>query len=358
MPDVASKKVLMKGNEAIAEAAIMAGCRHYYGYPITPQNEIAAYMSRRMPQVNGTFLQAESEIAAINMVLGTSAAGKRAMTTSSSPGIALKSEGLSYMAGCDLPAVLANIQRGGPGLGSIQPSQADYFLSTRSAGHGDFHMLVLAPNSIQEMHDHTYEAFDLADKYRITVMVLSDGVLGQMMEPVLVSQQAVEILPEKKWAASGTKNLRNKNIINSLYLNPDELERSNHERYERYKVIIDNEPRHEEYFTNDAEIIIAAYGGSARIAKNAVDELRRDGIKAGLIRPVTLWPFPKKAFYKLAESARAFVVAEMSMGQLIEDVELAIRCSRPVALCSRVGGVVMQPGDIIKKAMEVFSSVC
>jgi 2-oxoglutarate ferredoxin oxidoreductase subunit alpha len=348
----------MKGNEAIAEAAIMAGCRHYYGYPITPQNEIAGYMSRRMPQVDGTYLQAESEVAAINMVIGTAAVGKRTMTTSSSPGIALKSEGLSYLAGCDLPAVLANIQRGGPGLGSIQPSQADYFLSTRSSGHGDFHMLVLAPNSVQEMHDHTFEAFDLADKYRMTVMVLADGVLGQMMEPVLVTQEPYEKLPEKSWATDGKKGKRDKNIVNSLYLYPDELERSNNERFERYKKIIEAEQRHETYLTDDAEIIIAAYGGSARIAKNAVDDLRRSGIKAGLIRPITLWPFPKKAFKKLADKARAFVVAEMSMGQFIEDVELAIRCSRPVALCSRVGGVVMQPSDIVKKANEIFSSVC
>jgi 2-oxoglutarate ferredoxin oxidoreductase subunit alpha len=346
------EKVLMKGNEAIAEAGILAGCRHYFGYPITPQNEIAAYMSARMPKVNGVFLQAESEIAAIHMVLGAAAAGVRSMTTSSSPGIALKSEGLSYMAGCDLPAVIANIQRGGPGLGSINPSQADYFLATRSAGHGDFRMLTLAPSSVQEMFDYTYEAFDLADKWRITVMILTDGVLGQMMEPMIIPDTK-PAPPAKPWAVTGTGKKRDKNIVNSLFLYAEELEKSNHERYEKYAKIIETEARYEAYLTEDADIVVAAYGAVARVAKNAVDAMRREGLKVGLMRPITLWPFPSEAFNKL--NAKAFVAAEMSMGQMKVDVELAVRCSRPVALCSRVGGVVPTPEDIISKVKEVMA---
>ncbi len=328
MPD----KVLMKGNEAIAEAAVMAGCRHFFGYPITPQTEISAYMAKRLPKLGGTFLQAESEIAAINMVFGAAAAGKRAMTTSSSPGIALKSEGLSYLAGCDLPAVVANVQRGGPGLGGIQPSQSDYFHATRSAGHGDFRMIVLAPYKIQELLDATYNAFDLADKYRMTVMVLTDGILGQMMEPVDISPKESANLPAKDWAVTGTRGARKQNVVNSLFLQPEALERENIKRHERYKLIQATEARHEEYLTEDADIVVAAYGASARIARNAVDDLRREGIRAGLIRPVTVWPFPKAAFYELSKRVKGFVAAEMSMGQMIEDVELAIRCSRPVAL--------------------------
>jgi 2-oxoglutarate ferredoxin oxidoreductase subunit alpha len=348
------EKVLMKGNEAISEAAIVAGCRHYFGYPITPQNEIAAYMSNRMPKLDGgVFLQAESEIGAVHMVIGASAAGKRTMTTSSSPGIALKSEGLSYLAGCDLPAVIANIQRGGPGLGSIQPSQADYFLATRSPGHGDFRMITLGPSSVQEMFDYTYMAFDLADKYRMTVMVLTDGILGQMMEPLTI-HEAKPAPPAKPWATTGTDKKREKNIINSLYLYPEELEKSNNERFEKYKKIEETEALHESYKTEDADIVIAAYGAVARVAKNTVDKMRSEGHKVGMIRPITLWPFPTKAFAALT-GAKAFVVAEMSMGQLKVDVELAIRCSRPVALCSRVGGVVPTPDDVAAKVKEVMT---
>ncbi|MCL2707764.1 MAG: 3-methyl-2-oxobutanoate dehydrogenase subunit VorB [Defluviitaleaceae bacterium] len=350
MPD----KVLMKGNEAIAEAAVAAGCRHYFGYPITPQNEIGAYMSKRLPQIGGVFLQAESEIAAINMVLGASAAGKRAMTTSSSPGVALKGEGLSYMAGCDLPAVVANVQRGGPGLGSIQPSQADYFLATRSAGHGDFRMITLAPGGVQEMFDLTYEAFWLADRYRVACMILTDGVLGQMMEPVAFYAKPERELPAKDWAVTGTGGKRGNNVVNSLFMEPEELERVNLERYARYGQIEEDEPRHEQYMTEGAEIIVTAYGAASRAAKNAVDALRGEGAKVGLIRPVTLWPFPKKAFLNLAKSAKAFLTVEMSMGQMIDDVRLSIECLRPVTLCSRVGGVVLQPGDIIEKVRELL----
>jgi 2-oxoglutarate ferredoxin oxidoreductase subunit alpha len=342
-----AEKVLMKGNEAIAEAAIMAGCRHFFGYPITPQTEVAAYMAKRMPKIGGTYLQAESEIAAINMVYGASSAGVRAMTSSSSPGISLKSEGLSYMAGSDLPAVLVNIQRGGPGLGGIRPSQSDYFQATRSSGHGDFHMIVLAPNTVQEMFDLTVEAFELADRYRMTAMILGDGMLGQVMEPVDISSGEAASTVTKDWALTGTKGQRKRNIINSLYLEAEELEMLNLKRFEKY-ADVEKIARTDNYLTEDAEVIIVAYGICARIARNAINEARQRGIKAGLIRPVTLWPFPKNQLKAAAEKAKAFVVVEMSMGQMIQDVELSIRCSRPVHLCSRTGGMVPTPESVLE----------
>jgi len=336
----------MKGNEALAEAALRAGCRHFFGYPITPQTEVAAYMAKRMPKISGTYLQAESEIAAINMVLGASAAGVRAMTSSSSPGISLKSEGLSYLAGCDLPAVVVNIQRGGPGLGGIRPSQSDYFQATRSGGHGDFHLIVLAPDTVQEMFDLTIEAFELADQYRMTAMILGDGMLGQVMEPVDISREGTVSTVAKQWALTGTKGTRKKNIINSLYLNEEELEMLNFKRFEKYAEV-EKIARTEEYFIDDADVIVVAYGICARIAKNAIDEARKKGIKAGLIRPVTLWPFPKLQLKAAAAKAKAFIVVEMSMGQMIEDVELSIRCSRPVDLCNRTGGMVPTPDEVL-----------
>jgi 2-oxoglutarate ferredoxin oxidoreductase subunit alpha len=339
----------MKGNEAIAEAAIAAGCLHFFGYPITPQNEINAHMSRRLPQVNGLYLQAESEVAAINMVYGASAAGIRNMTSSSSPGISLKTEGLSYLAGCDLPAVVVNVQRGGPGLGTIQPSQADYFQAVKGGGHGDYRMIVLGPNSVQEMYDHTYKAFDLADKYRMTVMILTDGFLGQMMEPMTIDGNRSPVVPEKDWAVGGK---RGKRIVNSLFLQPEALEKSLHERYAKYQLVEESEAVAEAFMMDDAEIVVTAYGASSRIARNAIDEARSRGIKAGLLRPVTLWPFPKKAFAEAAERARAFVCVEMSMGQMIEDVELAIRCRRPVTLCSRVGGAAPDPKQILDAILQ------
>ncbi len=341
-----AEKVLMKGNEAVAEAAILCGCRHFFGYPITPQTEVAAYMSRRMPKIGGTYLQAESEIAAINMVIGASAAGVRAMTSSSSPGIALKSEGLSYLAGCDLPAVVINIQRGGPGLGGIQPSQADYFLATRSTGHGDFHLLVFAPSSVQEMVDHTVLAFDLADRYRMTAMILGDGILGQMMEPVSLDIPEPAQYP-KPWALTGTKNAREHNIVNSLYLQPEQLEAYNIARFKRYEEVAQKEARAEKFMLEDAEVVVAAYGATARVAKNAILEARKMGIRAGLLRPITLWPFPKADFLTASDTARAFVVVEMSMGQMIEDVRLATAARRPVSLCSRTGGMVPTPEEIV-----------
>lgn len=351
------EKVLMKGNEAVAEAAVMAGCRHFFGYPITPQTEVAAYMAKRMPKVGGTYLQAESEIAAINMVIGASSAGVRSMTSSSSPGIALKSEGLSYLAGCDLPAVVINIQRGGPGLGGIQPAQSDYFQATRSAGHGDFRMIVFAPGGVQEMVDLTQKAFHLADLYRITVMMLGDGILGQMMEPVVLEKAEFGNLPEKDWAITGTDGKRKKNIVNSLYLQPDDLERQNFARYKKYEDIEQNCQECEEYMTDDADIVLVAYGAAARICKNAITAGREEGLKLGLIRPVTLWPFPKNALKKAADTARAFISVEMSMGQMIDDVRLSTECKKPVYLCNRSGGMVPSPEDIMDKVRTVAGGV-
>lgn len=345
-------KVLMKGNEAIAEAAIIAGCRHYFGYPITPQTEVAAYMAKKMPKIGGCFLQAESEIAAINMVYGVSSTGKRVMTSSSSPGISLKGEGLSYLAGSDLPALVVNVQRGGPGLGGIQPSQSDYFQATRGGGHGDYHMIVLAPASVQEMAELTVKGFDLADKYRMTSMILADGTMGQMMEPVSLD---FDIKPEieKPWATTGTKMEREHNIVNSLSLVPEELEMLNLNRYERYKIVEENETMYEEYMVDDADIVIAAFGIAARVSKNAVNEARKQGIKVGLIRPITLWPFPKAPFEKAAETAKAFISVELSMGQMIEDVKLATNCKRPVTLCNRVGGMIPSPEQVLKAIIDV-----
>lgn len=344
-------KVLMKGNEAIAEAAIIAGCRHYFGYPITPQTEVAAYMAKKMPKIGGVFLQAESEIAAINMVYGVSSAGKRVMTSSSSPGISLKGEGLSYLAGSDLPALVVNVQRGGPGLGGIQPSQSDYFQATRGGGHGDYHMIVLAPASVQEMAELTVKGFELADKYRMTSMILADGTMGQMMEPVSLDFK-VEEAPAKPWATTGTKMAREHNIVNSLSLVPEELEQLNFDRYERYKVVEENETRYEEYMVDDADIIIAAFGIAARVSKNAVNEARAQGIKAGLIRPITLWPFPKAPFRKAAEHAKSMISVELSMGQMIEDVKLATECRVPVTLCNRAGGMIPSPEQVLEAIKE------
>ncbi len=339
-------KVLMKGNEAIAEAAIKAGCRHYFGYPITPQTEVAAYMAKRMPKIGGTFLQAESEIAAINMVYGVASAGLRVMTSSSSPGISLKGEGISYLAGADLPALVVNVQRGGPGLGGIQPSQSDYFQSTRGGGHGDYHMIVLAPSSVQEMAALTVKGFELADKYRMTAMVLADGTMGQMMEPVSLDFE-VTPPPEKPWATTGTEMKRKHNIVNSLSLVPEELEKLNIARFERYELVKKNETMYEEYMMDDAEIAIAAFGIAARVSKNAINEARKQGIKVGLIRPITLWPFPDAPFKKAATHVKQFISVELNMGQMIEDVRLASECKVPVTLCNRVGGMIPSPEQVL-----------
>ena len=340
-------KVLMKGNEAIAEAAIIAGCRHYFGYPITPQTEIAAYMAKKMPKIGGVFLQAESEVAAINMVYGVASTGYRVMTSSSSPGISLKGEGLSYLAGADLPALIVNVQRGGPGLGGIQPSQSDYFQATKGGAHGDFHMLVLAPASVQEMAELTVKGFDLADKYRMTTMILADGTMGQMMEPVSLDFK-VEPPVEKPWAATGTNMQRPHNVINSLYLKPDQLEKTNFERFARYDIIKENEVMYEEYMIDDAEICVVAFGIASRVAKNAINEARSQGIKVGLIRPITLWPFPEKIINKVADQVKSFISVELSMGQMIEDIRLAVNGKAPVTLCNRSGGMIPSPEQVLE----------
>ena len=346
------EKVLMKGNEALAEAAIMAGCKHYFGYPITPQTEVAAYMAKRLPKVEGgVFLQAESEIAAINMVIGVASTGKRVMTSSSSPGISLKSEGISYLAGCDLPALIVNVQRGGPGLGGIQPSQSDYFQATKGGGHGDFHLIVVAPSSVQEMVDLTSKCFDLADKYRMPAMLLADGTMGQMMEPVSLEEKNITAY-EKPWALTGTNCERDPNIVNSLFIQPDELEKLNIERYQRYKQIEENEVMYDEYMMDDAEICIVAFGVAARVSQNAIDEARKKGIKVGMIRPITLWPFPKDVLNKAADKVKAFISVELNMGQMLEDIELATRCKKPVLLCSRTGGMLHTVENILESIEE------
>ena len=344
----------MKGNEALAEAAIRAGCKCFFGYPITPQTELAAYMAKRMEKAGGVFLQAESEIAAVNMVLGAASTGVRAMTSSSSPGVSLKAEGISYMAGSDLPAVIINVQRGGPGLGSIQPAQSDYYQATHAMGHGDFHILVFAPCSVQEMVDTVMKAFDKADEYRIPAMILADGLLGQMMEPVTFPP-ARETLPDKSdWAACGHGNKRPHHIINSLYLDAPLLEKNVKERFERYAIIEEHETDAELYQCDDAELVVTAYGASARVAKSAVMTARKQGLKVGLFRPKTLWPFPKKELNQAIAHASQLLCVEMSMGQMIDDVRLAINCSRPVAFFDRTGGVIPTPAEVLAEIKKLM----
>ena len=337
---------LMKGSEAIAEAAIRAGCRYFFGYPITPQTEIPEYMSARMPEIGGCFLQAESEVGAINMVYGAAGTGARVLTSSSSPGVSLKQEGISYIAASELPCVIMNVMRGGPGLGSIQAGQGDYFQATKGGGHGDYRMIVLAPASVQEMASLTVKGFNLADKYRMTAMILADGTIGQMMEPISFEDVEVETY-DKPWALTGTEMKRRHNIVNSLYLKPDELERTNFARYERYRLVEDNEVMYEAYRMEDAEVCVVAFGIAARVAKNAVAAARSEGIRAGLIRPITLWPFPAKALRQAADQVKAFVSVELNMGQMIEDIRLATECTRPVALCNRCGGMIPSPDQVL-----------
>lgn len=349
---MSQEKKLMKGNEALAEAAIRSGCKCYFGYPITPQTEIAAYMAKRMPKVGGVFVQAESEIAAINMVYGAASTGTRCMTSSSSPGISLKSEGISYLAGSDLPCVIVNVQRGGPGLGGIQPSQSDYYMAAKAGGHGDFHMLVFAPASVQEMADLAAMAFENADKYRMPTMIFADGLLGQMMEPV-VFPEITPVQPEKPWACTGHGMKRKHNIINSLYLVPEELEKSNIERFKRYETVQKELTLWDSYLTEDAEIVVTAYGASARIARSAVNAARGLGIKAGLIRPKTLWPFPAQAYRDALSTAKAYLSVEMSMGQMVDDVRLAVECSRPVYFFGHTGGVVPTPAEVLEQIRRI-----
>jgi len=342
-----AEKVLMKGNEALAEAAIQCGCKHYFGYPITPQTEIAAYMSKRLPKEGGVFLQAESEVAAINMVLGATAAGVRSMTSSSSPGVSLKSEGVSYIAGSDLPALIINVQRGGPGLGGIQPSQSDYWQATKALGHGDFQMFVLAPSTIQEMVDFVPLAFEVGEKYRVPSMILSDGMLGQMMEPVEFPEKKDTAIAEKPWATNGHQNKRPKNIVNSLYIEPEVLENLVKERYERYEKIKEEEQRAEEFMTEDAEIVVVAFGASSRVARSAIKTAREEGIKVGMIRPITLWPFPEKAIEKTIPTAKKYLCVEMNMGQMVDDVRLVVNGRKPVEFFGRTGGVIPTPAEVL-----------
>jgi len=346
-----SKKVLMCGNEALAEAAIIAGCRFYAGYPITPQNEIPAYMSKRMPEAGGVFIQSESELAAINMVFGSSLTGARAMTSSSSPGISLKQEGISYLAACELPAVIVNIMRGGPGLGNIAPSQSDYFQAVKGGGHGDYHQIVIAPASVQEIADLTMLSFDLADKYRMPVMILGDGILGQMMEPVEFKAETKSGI-KKDWILDGCKG-RKPRIIKSLILNESELEKFNLKLQKRYKEIKDKEQRCEVLYGDDSDIMLVAYGTPSRICRSVVEKLRKKGKKVGMIRPITLWPFPEGAFKKLAKKIKSFLVVEMSCGQMIEDVKLAIDCARPVHFYGRTGGEIPGEDEIIKEIENI-----
>lgn len=342
-------KQLMKGNEAIAEAAIRGGCRAFFGYPITPQNEIPEYMSARLPEVGGVFLQAESEVSAINMVYGAAGSGARAMTSSSSPGISLKQEGISYICGAELPCVIVNMVRGGPGLGGIQPAQSDYFQAVKGGGHGDYHMLVYGPASVQEAIDLMYDSFDKAEKYRVPVMLLGDGMLGQIMEAVELPEMKDETkFPKKEWATDGTGHGATRRVINSLYIEPDVLEALNNKLFSVYDEMAKNETMFEEYMTDDAEVVIAAYGTVARIAKSAVNMLREKGIKAGLFRPITLYPYPTDALSKLAdkESVKKFVTVELSMGQMVEDVRLSVNGKKPVVFFGRSGGNVMTSEDI------------
>ena len=348
------EKVLMKGNDAIAEAAIRAGCGAYFGYPITPQNELIAYMAQHMLEKGRVFIQAESEIAAINMVYGASCAGARAMTSSSSPGISLKQEGISYAAGADVPCVIANVSRGGPGLGSIAPAQSDYFQATRGGGHGDYYCIVLAPKSVQECADLTYLAFDLADEYRIPVLVLADGMVGQMIEGVVLPpEKSMNELPKRPWTV-GHMSGRPSRHITSINLVPEELEAKTRARFERYETVKKNETRFEEAGIADADIILTAYGTSARVCLGARKLAEKEGIKAGLFRPITLWPYPSEVLGKIAERGKPILAVEMSLGQMVEDVRLSVLGKAPVHLLGHSGGVIPTEEEVFGEIKKIL----
>jgi 2-oxoglutarate/2-oxoacid ferredoxin oxidoreductase subunit alpha len=346
------KKILMRGNDVIAEAAISAGCRFYAGYPITPQNEIPEYMSRRMPEVNGVFIQAESELASIYMVYGASACGARAMTSSSSPGISLKQEGISYLVAAELPAFIVNMQRGGPGLGNISASQADYFQAVKGGGHGDYRMLVYAPYNLQECRELTMLAFDKADQYRNPVMLLGDAVLGQMMEPLLETPYIKPDLPPKTWALGNCKG-RKPNVVMSLYMGEGDLEQRNYIFAAKYEKMKETEVRYHEYLTDDAELVIVAYGVSARIALSSIKRLRSEGVKVGLFRPITLFPFPEKQISDLAQAGKRFLCVELNMGQMVEDVRLAVNGKAEVSFYGRPGGSLITPEELYDKIKQL-----
>lgn len=346
-------KVLMKGNEAIGTAAIKAGCKFFFGYPITPQNEVPEFMSRELPKIGGAFVQAESEIAAINMVYGAAGCGARVMTSSSSPGIALKQEGISYIVGAELPCLIVNVMRGGPGLGGIQPSQADYFQATRGGGNGDYYMPVYAPSTVQETVDLIIKGFDVADCYRTPVLILADGMIGQIMEAVEFPEVEKKIVFDKSWATTGTKLKRAPNIINSLYLKPEELEAHCNKLFEKYDKIRKNECLYEAINT-DAEIVVVAYGTTARIVKNAIQTLKAEGIEVGLIRPITVWPFPYNVIKNLGNSVTDILVVEMSKGQMVEDVLLGNDGRKKVHFYGRTGGMVPTPEEIVNEIKKIL----
>ncbi len=347
-------KVLMTGNAAIGEAAIRAGCRCYFGYPITPQNELTEYMATNLSRKKGcSFIQAESEVAAINMVYGASLVGARAMTSSSSPGISLKQEGISYLAACELPAVIVNMSRGGPGLGSIVAAQSDYFQATRGGGHGDYRTIVLGPSSVQELADLTHKAFELSDKYKIPVIILGDGVLGQMMEPVEFKYEAPAELPIRADALRGAKGRPSK-YIKTFTSNPAELEEINWSLFRRYELIKKDETDYEAFLTDDAELVVVAFGIAARIAKGAIKTVRASGQKVGLLRPITLWPFPSEAIKELVKTVKHYLVFEMNMGQMIEDVQLALEGKGEVSFYGRPGGVVPTPDEVSRVISRLY----
>ena len=350
-----AEKVMVKGTEAIAEAALRAGCKLYYGYPITPQSELTEYMARRLPEIDGTFLQAESEVAAVNMIYGAACTGKRVMTSTSSPGYSLMQEGMSYIAGAELPSVFVNVVRGGPGLGDIQPAQSDYFQATKGGGHGDYKLIVYGPESLQEAVELTVKSFDVADKYRTPVLILADGLLGQMMEPVSFPDFVDEkTLPDHSdWAMTGTNMERDAHRVTSFNIDPYGLEEMNHRYQARYKEIIKNEKMYEEYMLDDADIVIVAYGTIGRIAKSVAKMAREKGVKAGVFRPITLWPFPYEEIAKYNDQAKMFFTVEMSAGQMVEDVRLSVNGKKPVEFYGRMGGVVPTPGEIFAKLMEL-----
>lgn len=348
------KRVLMKGNEAMGEAAIRAGCETYFGYPITPQSELTAYMSKKMIEEDRTFVQAESEIAAINMVYGAGAAGFRTMTSSSSPGVSLKQEGISYIAGAQVPAVIINVQRGGPGLGNIAPAQGDYFQSTRGGGHGDYRLISLAPNSVQEMADFVMDAFELADKYRVPAIIVADGMLGQMMEPVEFRDPvSIDSLPEKDWALKGKKG-REQNVVHSLSLGGTGLMEHNEKLKKVYNEIEKNEVKYEEIEADDAEVLLVSYGSASRACIGAVKHLREEGKKVGLLRPQTLWPFPHEKLKKRAEKVKKILVVEMSLGQMIDDVKIAAEGKVDIDFFGKAGGWVPTKKEVVNKVNELL----
>jgi Pyruvate:ferredoxin oxidoreductase and related 2-oxoacid:ferredoxin oxidoreductases, alpha subunit len=344
---------LMKGNEAMAEAAIQAECDAYFGYPITPQSEVLEYLAREMPRRHGVVLQAESEVASINMVYGAAGSGARAMTSSSSPGISLMQEGISYIACAELPCLIVNVNRGGPGLGTIQPSQGDYFQATKGGGHGDYHLIVLAPNSVQEMADFVFLGFELADKYRNPVMMLSDGAIGQMMEKVIFHKREI-VKPVKEWATIGKQKDRERNIITSLFIKPEKMEQVNLKLNAKYAEICKNEVRYEEIMTEDAEYLLVAYGLSSRVSHKAVQLAREKGMKVGLLRPITLYPFPSVRIGELVPHLKGALTIEMNAGQMVEDVRLAVNGRIPVEHYGRMGGIIHSPEEVLL-ALETFA---